>query len=105
MNGKLQLRVTNHAVDRYRQRVEKDMWRELRSEGQIVKILRDGIALSVEPSDVDGMPSEKPSKVAVNLSCEDEDFGFYEITLVRRRNKGRRYLSVITVYDWENQAV
>ena len=56
MDGKLQLGVTNHAVDQYRNRVEGDDLRNARPESQIVRILREGISQSVGPSGVGRIP-------------------------------------------------
>lgn len=103
MSGKFQLGVTSHAVERYRDRVESDMWRHLRPESQIARILRENIEPSLASLEDRGMPLDGRGKIAVGLIWDGRDFGDYEVALIRVRSKGRKYFQVVTIYRGEEE--
>lgn len=95
----MQFSISNHVVERYRERVEKDALREKCSNRQIVRIISSSIKSSPFYKNLEKLIGQR-GRLAVELrDLNGESFGNYVFPLCKVIGKGKYYGVVSLLYD------
>ena len=94
------IKVSDHAIERYRKRVRADEYRRTRCAKQIREIIQGAIFSNVKNIErlAEKLSDEKTEfSVLIQLSGFDYDFGVYYVSFARNRRNPREYV-LKTIY-------